>query len=127
MNATDKNFMPIIVYLNTDRDAKILAWLETQSNKSAAVRSMLTAHVLSTMEEKQVPGQSEIGYGPENIRQTLVDTLNEHFDLALIRQTVEAAIGTVLFSLVNTSSIQSIPDPETRSVLNDLDDNLILE
>lgn len=125
MKATDKNFIPVIAYLNPERDAKILAWLKARPNRSAAVRDVLAAHVQAPPGIISEAVKLEATINTQTIHQAIVEALTEHFDLTIIRQMIEAAISSVLGRAILAQSTQLVQDEESDAVLDDLDGNLI--
>jgi hypothetical protein len=119
---SDKKFIPVITYLNPDRDQEILLWLKAQPSKSAAIRDVLQHHIQSASPSV---GQ-EVPINLEVIQAAVAGALTEHFDITLFRQLVEAAIGSALAGLtITTGSIDTSQNNEADAMLDALDDHLI--
>lgn len=123
MNGNDKKFIPVITYLNPDRDQEILDWLDAQPNRSATIREILQSHLQS---KGAIPPGSgpEIQINPDNIRAAVTEALVQHLDLSMLRQLMESVINTALTKLVVTSPELPAQEDENSKALADLDNEL---
>lgn len=125
MGVSDKKFIPVITYLNPDRDQEILAWLETQPNRSAAIREILQGHIQSTVGTTSSSSGQAIQINLDSIRATMAEALAQHLDLSMLRQLIEVAIASALAGLPGIAAAPLTQSDDTSSVLDNLDDNLV--
>lgn len=123
MNGNDKKFIPVITYLNPDRDQEILDWLDIQPNRSATIREILQGHLQS---KGAIPPGSgpEIQINPDNIRAVVTEALVQHLDLSMLRQLMESVINTALTKLVVASLELPAQGDENNKLLAGLDNDL---
>lgn len=124
MNDNEKKFIPVITYLNPERDQEILDWLDTQPNRSATIREILQGHIQSKRVTPPSSG-AEVQINQASIRAAVAEALAQHLDLSLIRELMEAVLHTALAKLAVTGPAPPVQDDENNSVLNDLDEVLL--
>ena len=107
-----------VCFLNKDRDARVLEWLQSQGSESAAIRAALWAY-LDQPAEVTPPASVDL-----TVLHQLLETLP---NLVAIRQVVDAAVKTALIGLTLTPPAgPPQADEETDLTLDDLNDNLVL-
>lgn len=118
-----QTYIPLHIYLNPERDTAILAWLEGQKNKSAAVREALEVY-LQTGNVSRV-GMTQATLDPTALYQTLDQALKEHLDWGYLRQIVEVAVRHAMAGLPPVPT--SMAEEESDDLLCSLDSSLEVE
>lgn len=107
-----------VCFLNNERDARILDWLQSQENESGAIRAALGAYLDRSPTAATTPPTDLTPF-----RQMLEAVPN----LSAIRQVVEAAVKSILIELTLTPTAKpTAVDEEADLTLDELNDNLVL-
>ena len=122
-----EKFIRAVCFLNTQRDSDIIAWLNAQGNKSAAMRAALNTHVQSQLIGASDAAGQHVAINPEIIRQTMSETLAENFNPAILRQLMEAALRSVLAEMdIAASNSPESDETNVSTLVDNLDNNFFL-